>query len=168
MPSFVPPVPDERTALLAYLDKQRQGLRNAVRGLADEQLSKVPSASALSLGGLLKHVTRSERRWVQAGLAGLPLPDLWPIVEFESDFVLADTDTAEFLLADYESCARETADVLSGVADLGAPCLLPEAAHWSARWVLLHVIEETSRHAGHADIIRESLDGRTAGTLDAP
>ncbi|WNV90472.1 DinB family protein [Umezawaea sp. Da 62-37] len=166
MPSFVPPVPDERTALLAYLDKQREGLRNAVRGLDDEQLSKVPSASALSLGGLLKHVTRSERRWVQAGLGGLPLPGLWPIVEFESDFILAETDTAEFLLADYETCARETEAVLSDVTDLGAPCALPEAAHWSARWVLLHVIEETARHGGHADIIRESLDGRTAGTLD--
>jgi uncharacterized damage-inducible protein DinB len=161
---FVPPVTDERSALLAYLAKQRTGLRNALRGLDDAQLSKVPSASALSLGGLLKHVTRTERRWVQAGLGGRPLPGLWPIVDFEADFVLTG-ETGAFLLDDYASAARETEEVVAEVADLGDPCALPDAAHWSARWVLLHMIEETARHGGHADIIRESLDGRTAGSL---
>jgi uncharacterized damage-inducible protein DinB len=164
MPMFVPPVTDERSALLGFLEQQRTGLRNALRGLDDAQLTKVPSAGALSLGGLLKHVTRTERRWVQAALAGRPLPGLWPIVDFEADFVLVE-ETGAFLLDDYAGAARETAQVVAEVADLGDPCALPDAAHWSARWVLLHMIEETARHAGHADIIRESLDGRTAGSL---
>ncbi|MQA83317.1 MAG: DUF664 domain-containing protein [Streptosporangiales bacterium] len=114
-------------------------LRAAVHGMSEEQAATVPSASSLSPTTLIKHVVCTERRW------------------------MADGETLAGTLADYEAAAKETESIIAGVADLGQPCADPAAAHWSARWVLLHLIEETARHAGHADIIREFLDGAKAG-----
>jgi uncharacterized damage-inducible protein DinB len=165
MPAFVPPVTDERSALLAFLDQQRAAVRSTLRGLDEEQAVKTPSASALSLAGLLKHVVRTERRWVVAALAGRPLPGLWPIVDFDADFRLAPGETVQSLLDAYTETARETEEVVSSLLNLDVPCAQEQAAQWSARWVLLHMIEETARHAGHADVIRESLDGSTARDL---
>ncbi|SHG61112.1 DinB family protein [Streptoalloteichus hindustanus] len=162
MPNLVGPVPDERSALLAFLDRQRVALRATLDGLTEEQARATPSASSLSLAGLLRHVIRTERRWVVAGLAGRPLPGLWPIEGWgEVEFAPTEADTVPALLDAYEAAAKETAEIVAGVEDLGQACAAPECAHWSARWVLHHLIEETARHAGHADIIRESLDGAT-------
>jgi uncharacterized damage-inducible protein DinB len=165
VPLFVAPVPDERTALLAYLDQQRAALRAAVHGLSDEQATAVPSASSLSLVALIRHVVRTERRWVVAGLAGRPLPGLWPIENWDTEFVLDDGDTLKGVLDGLAAAAVETEAIVAEIEDLGRPCAEPESARYSARWVLLHLIKETARHAGHADIIRESLDGATARAL---
>jgi uncharacterized damage-inducible protein DinB len=165
VPLFVAPVPDERTALLAFLAQQRAALRAAVHGLSEEQATAVPSASALSLLALIRHVVRTERRWVVAGLAGRPLPGLWPIENWDTEFVPAAGDTLKAALDDLTAAAAETESIVAEIEDLGRPCAAPDTAQWSARWVLLHLIKETARHAGHADIIRESLDGATAGDL---
>lgn len=165
MPMFVPPVPDERAALLAFLAQQRDALRAAVRALSEEQAAAVPSASSLSLAALIKHVTRTERRWAVVAVAGRPLPGLWPVEDWAADFRLEEGETLEALLAAYAAAAEETESIVAEVEDLGQPCAKPDSAQWSVRWVLLHLIEETARHAGHADIIRESLDGATAGKL---
>ena len=69
------------------------------------------------------------------------------------------------VLAGYAAAAEETHRIVAEVADMGQPCVDPEYAHLSVRWVLLHLIEETARHAGHADIIRETIDGASAGML---
>ncbi|AHH97832.1 DinB family protein [Kutzneria viridogrisea] len=162
---MVPPISDERSGLLTFLAKQRAAVRATVRGLSEQQARKAASASDLSPLSVLRHVSRSERRWVVAGLAGRPLPGLWPITDWENEFVLDESDTVARWLADYEETARLTEQIVAELPSLDVPCALPEAAQWSARWVLLHLIEETARHAGHADIVRECLDGAKAHQL---
>ncbi|GAA3844861.1 DinB family protein [Saccharothrix violaceirubra] len=163
MPDFVPPVTDERQALLAYLAKQREGLLATTKGLTDEQLTLAPTVSDLSLAGLLKHAVRTERRWIVAGLAGRPLPDLWPITGWDREFV-PDEDVTGLRVA-YAEAARETEEIVGALPSLDEPCRLPDARQWSARWVLLHLITETAHHLGHADIVRESIDGAKAADL---
>ena len=163
MPYFAGPVGDQRDALLTFLGVPRAALRAAVFGLTDEQARSRPAASALCLGGLAKHAARTERRWVVAGIAGQPLPGLWPIEDWPADFQLTEQETLDDVLAYYAETAALTAQIVSGIGDLGQPSAVnPEQ---SARWVLFHLIQETARHAGHADIIREALDGRRAGQL---
>jgi uncharacterized damage-inducible protein DinB len=159
-------VTDERDALLAFLAKQRDGVANALRGLTDEQAARAPSASELSLGALVKHLTTCERRWVVVSIAGRVDPELWPVTDWGAEFRLTADDTVESLLAGYAAVAEETEQIVAGVPDLGAPVLLDDPTFTrSIRWVLLHLIEETARHAGHADIIRESIDGAHAPAL---
>lgn len=163
MPLFARPVTDERDGLLAFLAQQRDALRASVLGLTDEQARAAPSASGLSLGGLVKHSARTELRWVVAGIAGQPLPGLWPIENWPEDFRLGDGETLEGMLGFYADAAKRTEQIIAEIADLGQPSAVD--ATKSARWVLLHLIKETARHAGHADIIRETLDGSSAGPL---
>jgi hypothetical protein len=163
MPLFARQVTDERDGLLTYLAQQRDALMASVRGLTDEQAWAAPAASELTLGGLIKHSARTERRWVIAGVAGRPLPGLWPIENWEDDFRLAPGETLAGLLSYYAETAGQTEQIIAEVADLGQPTA--EDPETSVRWVLLHLIKETARHAGHADIIRETLDGQHAGQL---
>jgi uncharacterized damage-inducible protein DinB len=155
-------VTDERDALLAFLAEQRAGVANALRGLTDEQAAIRPSASELTLGGLVKHLTACERRWVVVTIGNRDDPDLWPVLDWEAEFRLTDDDTVESLLAGYAAVARETEEIVTAVDDLSRPAGTDPDFQRSVRWVLLHLIEETARHAGHADIIRESLDGADA------
>ena len=158
-------VTDERSGLLVFLDQQRQALSTSLRGLTEFQARQIPSASTLSLATLLFHVIRVERRWVEVVIAGRPVPDIWPLPDPAADFRLPPDLRVPDLLAAYAAAAAETDRVVAGVADLGQPCADEESAHLSVRWVLLHLIEETARHAGHADIIRESIDGASATML---
>ncbi|MBB3676375.1 DinB family protein [Modestobacter versicolor] len=164
MPVFPESTPDEATQLLRFLDVQRQGLRAAVSGLTEEQARSTPTASSMSLAALLKHVTAVERRWVVAAIADRP-EGLWPVEDWDAEWQLQPGDTVEELLAGFAAAAEETAEVVAGVPDLGAPCRQPDSAEFSVRWVLLHLVEEHARHAGHADVIREQIDGRTADQL---
>jgi Protein of unknown function (DUF664) len=163
VPYFARPVADERDALLTFLALQRSALRAAVFGLTEKQARTCPAPSALCLGGLVKHAARTERRWVVAGVAGQSLPGLWPIEDWPADFRLTEQETLDGVLADYAETAELTAEIVSAISDLGQPSAVnPEQ---SVRWVLFHLIQETARHAGHADIIRETLDGSRAGQL---
>jgi len=163
------PVADERDGLLTFLAQQRRVLKAAAYGLTPDQLRATPSASALSVGGLLKHVTHVERGWTDAILRK---PRTGSVEEYGAEFVLTPDDTYDSLVAGYERVARYTEETVAGIADLGEPVPVPDEPWfpkdieaWSVRWVLLHVIEETCRHAGHADIVRESVDGATAYEL---
>jgi uncharacterized damage-inducible protein DinB len=173
LPGNVNPVADEREGLLAFLAQQRYVLRLAAHGLTDEQARVTPTASTLSIGGLIKHVAATERSWMDTLLQR-------PSAEGgETDYVTGFTMTGEETLAEildsYEQAARETEEIIAGIADLGQPVPVPKGVPWfpddvdawSVRWVLLHLIEETSRHAGHADILRECLDGAAAIPLMA-
>jgi uncharacterized damage-inducible protein DinB len=163
MNTEVPPVPDERSGLLAFLAQQRRMLRTAAYGLTGEQLRAAPSVSTLSVGALLKHVTYTERGWIDR-VAGRPDPTTWP--DYDRQFELSESDTVAGLLAAWDTVATETESTIAAVADLDQPVPVPRYAEArSVRWVLLHLIEEIARHAGHADIIRESLDGATATNL---
>jgi hypothetical protein len=169
MPGLVKPVADEREALLAFLEQQRLALRTTAFGLTDEQSAASPSVSSLCVAGLIKHVARTERHWINIVKQGPP-PDG---MDYESDFRLLPGETLAGVLADYEKVREETEQVIAGFADLGAPVPVPQGVPWfpadveawSVRWVLLHLIEETARHAGHADIVRESVDGATGFEL---
>lgn len=167
MPLFVGAVTDERHALLAFLEQQREALRAAAYGLTDDDAGRSPASSSLSLGGLIKHVANTERRWVQVTLAGRDLPEIWPVADWAADFRFEPGDSLAALLAGYQAVGAETAATIEALDDMGSPCREPEArtGGLTARWILLHMIEETARHAGQADVIRESLDGRHAGEL---
>jgi hypothetical protein len=164
MALFARSVADERDALLTFLEQQRDALRASVLGLTDEQARAAPTASSLSLGGLVKHCARGERRWVVAGIAGEQLPGLWPPQDWAADFRMEPEETLAGLLGFYTETAERTEQIVAGIGDLGEPSAVnPEQ---SVRWVLLTLIKEIARHAGHADIIREVLDGQRAGALD--
>ncbi|MEU0560626.1 DinB family protein [Dactylosporangium sp. NPDC006015] len=170
MPDNVPPVADERSGLLAFLDQQRQGVRIAAFGLTDEQARLAPAASTLSVGGLVKHLAQMERSWV-ATMLQRPSP----AVDYEDGFVLRADETLADVLADYVKAGEETDAAVAGITDMGQPVPVPKGVPWfpddvdawSVRWVLLHLIEETARHAGHADIVREAVDGATCWPLMA-
>ena len=174
MPGLVPPVVDERETLLAYLAQQRDALRYAAHGLSERQASSRPSASALCLAGLIKHVALVERAWTTFLVTGDT-----SVFDAEDDYVngfsLVGGETLADVLAQASEQARRIEEIVSGLADLGAPLpattdvvpWIPAGQVWTARWVLLHLIEETARHAGHADIVRETIDGATCWTLMA-
>ncbi|GAA4856274.1 DinB family protein [Kitasatospora terrestris] len=153
----------EREDLLETLDKHRGFLRYTVRGLDDEQAARRTTASELCLGGLIKHVAGVEERWMRFATGGAEAMRSEP-VDWEGQFRM-DGETLAALLERYEEVARRT-DALVRELDLDLAHPLPEApwfppgAKWSVRRVLLHVIAETAQHSGHADIIRESLDGQ--------
>ncbi|MEU6483490.1 DinB family protein [Streptomyces sp. NPDC046887] len=177
----------ERTDLLAALAAARAALTATVDGLTDEQAGERPTASALCLGGLVKHVTRVEERWLRfvvegpGGMharlpegvswgdimSGAAEPPQW-MIDHQQAFTMRPGETVAEVLRSYEEVAARTAETVAALPDLSAAHPLPEAPwqppgqSWSARRVLAHVIAETSQHAGHADIIRETLDGRTA------
>jgi Protein of unknown function (DUF664) len=177
MPGNVRPVADERDGLMAYLAQQRSVLRIAAYGLTDEQARTVPTRSALSVGGLVKHVAAVERNWVDIVLQRPSVARDDPAqgeVDYTAGFRMGPQETLAGLLSDYEAAARETDEALAPL-DLAQPVPVPrdvpwfprDVDAWSVRWVLLHLIQETARHAGHADIVREHLDGATAYELMA-
>lgn len=170
MPGTVRPVADERDALLAFLDQQRHLLRVQAFGLSDEQARTASTAGALTIGGLVKHLVSVERWWIDVALQRERPPVANQYEPYMDAFTLRADETLAGVLADYEQVAAETREAIAGVDDLGQPVPVPRDAPWlpqdieawSVRWVLLHLIEETARHVGHADIVRESLDGATA------
>jgi uncharacterized damage-inducible protein DinB len=168
MPGWVPPVADERQALLGYLAQQRHLVRVQAHGLSEAQARATPTDSSLSVGGLLKHLAAVERRWIdvveqRAGREG-------SVEDYLAGFRLGPDETLAGVLDLYAEAARETDETIAAIPDLGqavpvprdAPWFPQDVEAWSVRWVLLHLIEETARHLGHADIIREALDGATA------
>jgi len=172
MPGNVRPVADERDGLLSFLAQQRDALRIATHGLTEEEARVQPTPSVLSVGGLVKHVALNERSWMDIVLQR-PAPA--SVGDYEAQFRLGPDETVAGVLELYARVAKETEEIVAGIADLDQPVPVPrdqpwfpaEVEAWSVRWVLLHLIEETARHAGHADIIRECVDGATAVPLMA-
>ena len=166
-----PTVDGERADLLAALAHQRHFLRFTTRGLTDDQARQATTVSELCLGGLIKHVTAVEEGWVNFILDGpSAMGDFSSMTEDDfarraAQFRLLPGETLEGVLAGYEEVARRTDELVASLPDLNAAHPLPKApwyepgAEWSARRVILHIIAETAQHAGHADIIREALDG---------
>lgn len=159
----------ERADLLASLARHREFLRHTTRGLTDEQAAQRSTVSELCLGGLVKHVALTERQWVRfivEGPSAMTFDGTSESAQMWLDmFKMTDGETLAGLLAQYDRIAAETDELVRTLPDLDASHPLPKApwfepgASWSARRVLLHIIAETSQHAGHADIIREAIDG---------
>ena len=169
MPALARPVTDERDALLLFLSQQRDALVAAAFELTEDEARSASTVSALSVASLIQHVTATERTWIDIMLGLEPLTD-------EADpqrFHLADGTTVAELIADYRRAAAETEEIVLGLDDLELPVRLPTAPWFppdtvvSARWVLFHLIQETGRHAGHADVLREAIDGANAFELIA-
>ncbi|WP_432927990.1 DinB family protein [Microbispora sp. CA-135349] len=161
----------ERADLLAMLAKTRHFLRLTTRDLTDEQAGRRTTASELCLGGLIKHVTLTERNWANFIVEGpSAMGDATAMTEADwaawaGQFRMLPGETLAGVLAGYAEVARRTDELVAGLPDLDVTWPLPKApwfeagARWSARRALMHIIAETAQHAGHADIIRESLDG---------
>jgi uncharacterized damage-inducible protein DinB len=171
MPLTVRPVLSESDGMNAFLDQQRAAVRNAAYGLTDDQARITTTASTLSIGGLIKHLAKAEQGWIDRVLGSYPddPPDL---AAYMADFHMRTDETLADILALYQDSTARTAAVLSEINDLDRAVELVKGVPWlpesaTVRWVVLHLIEETARHAGHADIIRESLDGASAGALMA-
>ncbi|MGV9814191.1 DinB family protein [Streptomyces cellulosae] len=166
-----PAVTGEHADMLETLAKHRDFLRFTTRGLSDEQAGLRTTKSELCLGGLIKHVTAMERAWVGFILEGpSAMPDFASMTEEdfarrEAEFKMLPGETLAGVLDAYAEVARRTEEVVAGLPDLNTSWPLPKAPwfegqpEWSARRVLLHILAETAQHAGHADIIREALDG---------
>ncbi len=160
-----PVLDTERADLLETLATHRAFLRFTVRGLTDEQATRRTTASALTLAGIVKHVASTEATWADFAVRGpAAFGDVTPEV-WAQEWVLQPGETLTSVLAHYEQVAAHT-DELVRTIDLDQRHPLPEApwftpgATRSARRVFLHLVAETAQHAGHADILRESLDGQ--------
>ncbi len=160
---------DERSDILQTLDTRRSFLRRTVQGLTDEQARQRTTVSALCLGGIIKHVTAVEKGWTEfivRGPKAIGGFDETSMQRHAAGFIMGDDETLASLVEAYDAVARHTDDLVATLPSLDASHPLPEApwykpgARWSARTVLLHIIGESSQHAGHADIIREALDGQ--------
>lgn len=169
MPMLAPPVVDERDGLTCFLAQARNSLKVAAYGLTDQQAGLTPTSSVLSVGGLIKHVTLGEQNWMSTIRGEQRMRD--PRVYLAS-FRFESTDSLADLIAAYDEAAAETDELIASIPDLGqrvevpqAPWLPDDVEAWSVRWVLHHLITETTRHAGHADLIREAIDGAQAGQL---
>lgn len=180
-------VDDGRADLLAELALAREIIIGTTEGLTDEQMGERPTASSLCLGGLIKHVASTEAAWGRFVVEGtsamaMDMPDgvtwedifagtarEWPqwAIDRQNEFQMLDGDTRESVIQHYRDVAVRTEEIIAGVTDLSRTTPLPEApwnepgAAHSVRRVLVHLVAETSQHAGHAEIIRESIDGRT-------
>ncbi|GIM95087.1 DinB family protein [Paractinoplanes toevensis] len=171
MPAQVGPVNTEQEGLLGYLAQMRFVIRLTAYGLSAEQLRATPTASTLSVGGLIKHAASTEEGWLSVIRREPQEPDY---ARYAENFKLADGETIEDVFARYDRVAEQTEKTVTELGDLnfemptdGAPWNRKDVTHWNVRWILLHLIQETARHAGHADIIRESIDGATAYPLMA-
>jgi uncharacterized damage-inducible protein DinB len=172
MAGQVGPVTTEHEGLLGYLAQMRYVLRLTAYGLTDEQLRATPSASELSVGGLIKHCASTEEGWLATIRRE---PQSVDYQKYAENFRLADGETVDDVFARYDRVAEQTEKTVTELDDLNyeiaidhsVPWNRKDMTHWNVRWILLHLIQETARHTGHADIIRESIDGGTAYPLMA-
>ena len=179
MPGQAHPHNDERELLLAYIAQQRDGIRFAAYGLTDDQARLTPTAGSLSIGGLITHVTEMERGWIdlipgarRGGVSARGQADAE--AAYEDGFRLAPDRSLADALRAMDEVAAETAEVVRRTSlddevpvPKGVPWYPDDIDAWTVRWVLLHLVEEIARHAGHADIVRESIDGATMYELMA-
>jgi uncharacterized damage-inducible protein DinB len=158
----------ERADLLETLRVHREFLRGTARGLTDEQTATRSTVSELTVGGLIKHVAAMEAKWAAFIVEGTSAMESSPDddwAEFANGFRMLEGETLQVLLDRYEEVARRTDELVATLPDLDVSHPLPEApwfapgARRSARRALMHIVAETAQHAGHADIIREAIDG---------
>lgn len=179
--------PTELDTILAVLAERRAFLTGTATDLSTDQSRLKPTVSELCIGGIIKHVSGTEKAWAKFMVGGVDAmgvdydafndidwstidqsdPSTIPaaLAEFADEWVVRDDQTLEGILAEYAEVAAETERIARGLASLDEAHDLPKApwfepgGRWSARRTLLHLISETAHHSGHADIIREAIDG---------
>jgi uncharacterized damage-inducible protein DinB len=174
MAAMPPPIADERAGLREYVVAQQYAFHAAAFGLTDEQARSTPSVSAMSIGGVIKHVTNCQQGWMERVAAAPELADRdeRPMEDqeagYQDEFVMRDDETLPDILARFDAQNAETIRLIEST-ELGTPVPVPpgvpwfpqDVSAWSVRWVIFHLIEELARHAGQVDIIRETIDGAT-------
>ena len=180
MPGMPPPAKDERQTVLEFLRFNQNAFFAVAYRLTDDQARSKPSVSALSIGGLVKHAAGVQRGWMERVKAAPEYPpkDERPmaeiIAEYEDEYVMRDDETLDQLLDRLRAQNEDTLRIFNE-ADWDTQVPVPhdvpwfpqDLDFWNVRWVALHLIEELTRHAGHGDIIRESVDGATMYELIA-
>ena len=180
MPGMPPPANDEPQTLIEFLRFNQNAFFAVAYGLTDEQARSRPSVSALSIGGLVKHVAGVQRGWMERVKAapGFPPRDERPfeeqVADYEDEYVMRDDETLKQLLDRLRAQNEDTLRIFAE-ADLDTQVPVPhdvpwfpqDLDFWNVRWVAMHLVEELTRHAGHCDIIRESIDGATMYELMA-
>ncbi|MGA9870351.1 MAG: DinB family protein [Rhodococcus sp. (in: high G+C Gram-positive bacteria)] len=153
----------EKADILRMFADQRTNFLYTVEGITDEQAQLRTTVSDLTLGGLLHHVISNERSWIKV-IEDMDEDARFDMSRMGTEYVMSEGQTVTGLLAEYSDVARATEAAVADM-DLDAQVPLPTAPWapertWqSARFTLLHILREIAQHAGHADIIRESLDG---------
>lgn len=157
----------ERDDLVETLRERRKFLRTTLQGVSDEDAGRRTTVSELCLGGIVKHVTDTEEAWAAFITGGAPAMDAKAAAQgdWRSRFRMEPDDTVASVLARYDEVAARVDELIGAVDDLDASRPLPQAPwfppgkSWTARRVVLHLVGETAQHSGHADIIREAIDG---------
>jgi uncharacterized damage-inducible protein DinB len=146
--------------LTSFLDFYRGVMIRKIEGLDAGGLRRSPVDSGTSLGGLLKHLAYVERNWFAARFGGMDVDFPWTKEDPDADFRLDDTDDDQSLIDFYRAECQRSREIVMANPDLDRVVPASRGRHVSLRWILVHMIEETARHAGHADIIREMVDGK--------
>jgi uncharacterized damage-inducible protein DinB len=155
-----PHVGSEAETLSGFLDFQRATLLWKLEGLDDEQLRRAMVPSGTSLLGLVKHLAYVERSWFQRVWAGQEVSFPWTQEDPDADWRIEPDETTEGIVALYNGECDRSRQIVAAASALDEAVVHPrwkEAV--SRRWILTHMIEETARHVGHADILREQIDG---------
>jgi uncharacterized damage-inducible protein DinB len=166
-----PPAVDEVATLLGFLDYQRATLAWKCSGLDAVGLQATTAASTMTLGGILKHMALNEYGWFSRSLHGREYAPPWDAVDWEADpdweWHTAAGDSPEELFALWQRAVEQSRAAVAEVLDSGDGLGRLAERTWSdgrspsLRWILCHMIEEYARHNGHADLLRESVDGAT-------
>jgi len=149
----------EKEMLSAFLDYHRTTLLIKVEGVSDEDLRRRPTVSSMTLLGLVKHLAYVERWWFQGAFAGLELAVPWTEADPDADWRIETAETTEDILSFYKAEVKKSQEI-TAAGDLEA-IAKREGVDRSLRWILMHMLEEIARHNGHADILRETVDGVT-------
>jgi uncharacterized damage-inducible protein DinB len=159
-----PEVFDDRGVLVAMLDYARATVRHTCDGLDDALAEVAPLSTSplMTVKGLVGHLRWVEHSWLEHTFLGGPDLGPWTDEEPDAEFAVALGSPLSVLLEEYEAQSARFRDLVAR-ADLDQPSALPisDGRRPTLRWVLQHLIEETARHNGHLDILRELLDGRT-------
>jgi uncharacterized damage-inducible protein DinB len=159
--------PSERQGLEEFLEYFRQVLRRKAEGLSADDLCRTVASSTLTIGGIIKHLTLVEGSWFVEVLQGRDLGEPWASVDWTAepdwDFDSAAGSSADELLAAHERSCALSREILAEVDDLDTLSVRGDSngVRFNVRWILVHLIEEYARHAGHADLLREAIDGTT-------
>ncbi|MDX1448631.1 MAG: DinB family protein, partial [Acidimicrobiia bacterium] len=154
-----PTTADEFTTLTSFLDYFREVVVHKLEGVEESALRAVLVPSRLTtLGGIIRHLGFVERWWFQSVYAGRELDYPWSKEAPDAEFLVPDGASADSLIAFYRDCCAESRRVVEESPDLDR-VVRAGSREVSLRWILVHMIEETARHAGHLDLLRESWDG---------
>jgi len=163
---------EEKETLVAFLDYQRAVMIDKASDLTQEQWGQRLEPSTMTLGGMIYHLAVVEEYWFSSALLGEELGEPWASVDWKADFDwewnVAPTMDPETVLDAYRQAVERSSAIIAEAESLDQESIKtsPSGEHWSLRWILVHMIEETARHAGHADIIRESIDGEVGDFRD--